>query len=265
MTVQSNKTLGAVGASLTLTGIVSTVISIYEQTSGASASLAFVGITAVISLLAFIGGILLLVAMYGFSKDYSKNRIFTYLIYAIIIAIVSGVIIVVVWFSFTLASIVGQASSASSPPSSAQIQTLITPYTAALLPALALTTFIPLFFVYRSFNLLAQKSGVTLFRSAARIFVLAAVSNLVLGAVIAVLAYTGGLHYQTLLLAFTPGAFIQYIAWGFTAKGFFSIQPPAAPPTTVQPYPSSQVQYCPNCGNQTMLGDVYCVRCGKKL
>jgi uncharacterized membrane protein len=265
VTVQSNKTIGAVGASLTLTGIVSTAISIYQQISGVSANLIVVGVTAVVGVLAFVGLILFLVAMYGFSKDYAENRIFNYLIYAILVGVVSVVILGIAWFGFAMISVLSQVSSAVPPSSSTQIQALITPYLAALLPVAGLIMFAPLFFIYRAYNTLSLKSGVSLFRGAAKIFMLSAVLNVLLGVAFAIFAFTGGLHYPALLLAFTPGAVVQYIAWAFTAKGFFDIQPPAIPTMQTQPYAAGQNRYCLNCGTQVQTGDAYCVRCGKKL
>jgi uncharacterized membrane protein len=266
MTIQSNKTLGGVGACLTVTGVVSTVVSVIEQASGASSSWAGFGLTAAIGLLTFVGFILFLVSMYGFSKDYAERRIFTYIVYGILIAIVSAVIIGVAWFGFTMISLLNQVSNAGSSPSSAEIQALLTPYTSILYPAMAVITVVTMFFLYKSYNLLAQKSDISLFRTAAKIFVLAAILNLILGTVFAVLAYTSGIHYTTVVLAFAPGAFLQYIAWAFAAKGFFAIQTPAAPITPAQPYPAaSQILYCPNCGAQTQPNAIYCVKCGKKL
>jgi hypothetical protein len=127
-------------------------------------------------------------------------------------------------------------------------------------------TLIVLFFVYRAYNLLAQKSGVQLFRTAAKIFVLSAVINIFLGIIFAVLAYTNVVQYTAIVLALTPGAFVQYIAWALSAKGFFAV-PSSTPPTAfTQPYPAAnQSFYCPNCGAQTQPGNSYCVRCGKKL
>jgi uncharacterized membrane protein len=267
VTVQSNKTLGAVGACLTITGVISTVVSIIQQVSGASTT-NWIGfaVTAVASLLALVGSILFLVAMYGFSKDYAERRIIMYIVYGILIAIISGVIIGVAWIGFAIISVLGQLSNAGSPSGSAQMQALINPFTAILIPALSAIALVTMLFIYKSYNLLAEKSGVPLFRTAAKIFVLSAILNIILAAVFAILAYTSVIQYTTIVLALTPGAFIQYIAWALSAKGFFTIQPPAPPTAPTQPYPTAnQTLHCPNCGAQTQPGNVYCVRCGKKL
>lgn len=258
--------MGGLGACLVLTGVASTVISIIQQVSGNTASLVGLGLTAAIGLLSFIGYILFLVAMYGFSKDYTERRIFTDIIFGILIAIVSGVIIGVAWVGFVFISLFGQLSSVGSLSSNAGSQALITPYTAVIIPVMTGITLVVLLFIYRAYNLLAKKSGVQLFGSAAKIFVLSAVLNIFMTVIFAVLAYTNVIQYTAIVLALTPGAFVQYIAWALSAKGFFTIQPPAPPTATTQPYPAAnQTRYCPNCGAQTQPGNVYCVRCGKKL
>lgn len=251
---------------MALTGVVGTVASTLQQVSGISTNWAGFGLTTATGLLAFVGFVLFFVAMYGFSKDYAERRIFMYIIYGIVIAIVSGIIIGVAWFGFTMFSLLSQLSSVGSISSSAEIQAMLTPYTAILLPTMAGVMFVVLFFIYKSYNLLAQKSSVTLFSSAAKIFVLAAIVNIIIGAAFAALAYTSSIDYRTLMLGFTPGAFIQYIAWAFAAKGFFAIQSPVSQRTAVQLYPATNhTLYCPNCGAQTQLHDVYCAQCGKKL
>ncbi len=266
MAVQSNKTLGAIGACLTLTGVISTVITIIEQVNGFPTDRVGFWVTSVVSLLAFVGSILVLVAMYGFSKDYSERRIFTYLIYGIVAALVSGVVIGVAWFGFTLIGLLSQFSNVGSSASSSQIQALIAPYVSALIPAMSVVSIVVMFFVYRSYNLLAHKSGVPLFRTAAKTFVLSAIVNIILGTVFAVLAYTSGIQYTTIVLALAPGAFIQYVAWALSAKGFLAINTPETQATPTQPYPTAyQTNYCSNCGAKVQPSDTYCVRCGKKL
>ncbi len=267
MTIQSSKTLGGVGASLAVTGIISTVLAAFRLSDGGLTSWTDLVLSGAVSLLAFVGSVLFFVAMYGFSKDYAEPRIFRYILYGILVAIVSGVIIGVALVGFTITSILCQVSSSSSLPiNSAEIQALILPYMAGLVPCMELVMLAVLFFFYRSYNILAEKSGVKHFRTAARILVLAGILNVVIGSIFAVFAYTNGIHYQTLFFASTPGAFIQYIAWAFAAKGFFAIQPPKVTNTMAQSYTiDTQRHECFNCGAQTQIGDVYCVRCGKKL
>ena len=60
MTIESNRTLGGIGALLTLTGVVSTVITIIQSGNTASTNLASLGISSIIGILTFVGFILVL-------------------------------------------------------------------------------------------------------------------------------------------------------------------------------------------------------------
>ena len=72
MTIQSNRTLGEIAAIFSMLGIVSTVSSVFLNGYPASTvtNLPLVLVTSLVGLFAFVGFILFLVAMYGFSKDY---------------------------------------------------------------------------------------------------------------------------------------------------------------------------------------------------
>ena len=265
MTIESNRTLGGIGALLTLTGVVSTVITIIQSGNTASTNLASLGISSIIGILTFVGFILFLVSMYGFSRDYGEHKIFRYILYGFLGAIISGVVIGAFWLVFTIMGVLSNFSSL--PNDSAQIQSLLMPYITPIIPVMSVVTLVWIFFNYKAYNLLADKSGVNLFGSAAKIFVLGAAVNLAVSIAFGVLAYNGSISYSTLLLSSAPGAFIQYVAWALMAKGFFSIKAPAVQATTQQTYPTitTPVQYCPGCGAQNQTDSTYCVRCGKKL
>lgn len=265
MTIESNRTLGGIGALLTLTGVVSTILTISQSGNAASTNWAILGVSGIIGLLTFVGFILFLVSMYGFSRDYAEHRIFRYILYGFVGAIISAVVIGTVWFAFTIVGVLSNYSSL--PTDSSNIQSLLTPYFTPLVPIMSVVTLVWIFFNYKSYNLLANKSEVHLFRSAAKILVLGGIVNLAVGGAFAVLAYNGSIGYSTLLLASAPGAFIQYVAWALTAKGFFSIKAPAVQATTQQTYPAvtTPAQYCTGCGAQNQTDSIYCVQCGKKL
>jgi uncharacterized membrane protein len=265
MTIESNRTLGGIGALLTLTGIVSTVITIIQSGNTASTNLASLGISSIIGVLAFVGFILFLVSMYGFSRDYGEHRIFRYILYGFLGAIISGVVIGAFWLVLIMRGVISNFYSL--PHDSAQIQSLLMPYITPIIPVMSVVTLVWIFFNYKAYNLLAGKSGVNLFGNAAKIFVLGAAVNLAVSIAFGVLAYNGSISYSTLLLSSAPGAFIQYVAWALMAKGFFSIKAPAVQSSTQQTYPiiTTPVQYCPGCGAQNQTNSAYCVGCGKNL
>jgi uncharacterized membrane protein len=247
-----------------LTGIVSTVLTAVASVTE-STNLGLLLLNGIIGFLPFIGFILFLVSMYGFSKDYSEPRIFRYIIYAFIGAIVTAVVVMTIWAILTFVNILNQATL-SSLTSSTDVESLLAPYLSPIMPIMSVVSLIWIYFNYKSYNLLAAKSEVSLFRNAAKIFVIGAVVNVAIASVFAVLAYTGIISITSMELVSLPGGLIQYVAWAYMAKGFSAIKVP--PTQTVEPqiFPAGTVtQFCPNCGSPTQPNEVYCVRCGKKL
>ncbi len=272
MTIQSNRSLGGIGAILTIVGAIGSAVSVlqlaYPVGNLSVLNIGILAISSVVSVVAFVGFILFLVAMYGFSKDYGERRIFSYILYGLIIAIVLAVVIGVIWFAFFMVNMLMVIPILSPTPSSTtQIQTLLAPYYGPLLAAMSIVMLVWILYNYKAFNLLAHKSGVHLFHNAARIFLLGAVINVAVGVIFAVLGVTGFLGYNTLLLASVPGGAVMYIAWAFAAKGFYSIvAPPTQPLTQSIVSPTSyQVKYCPNCSAQNRVDSSFCERCGQKL
>lgn len=261
--------MGGIGALLTLTGIISTIITIIRAGNPASADWELLGVGSILGVLTFVGFVLFLISMYGFSKDYGEQKIFRYILYGFVGAIILAVVITTVWSAFTLLGVLSNLSSYTSlPTDSYQIQTLLAPYISPLVPFMSVVTLVWIYFNYKSYNLLAEKSKVNLFRSAAKIFVLGVIVNLAVGSVFAVLVYNGSTGYSTLLISSAPGAFIQYFAWALMAKGFFAIKAPAIQAT--QPYTytgttSQAAKYCSTCGTQNQADASYCAGCGQKL
>jgi uncharacterized membrane protein len=276
VTIQTNKTLGGVGAILTLLGVIGTILSIAQFSASditlasiSPISIGVLGVSSILSALSFVGFILFLIAMHGFSRDYGERKIFSYILRGLIIAIVTAIVIGVVWFAFFMVSLLSVISTLTPvpPASSSQIQSLITPYYAPLMAAMTVVLLVWVIYNYKAYNLLAEKSGVQHFRNAAKIFVAGAAVNIAVGVIFTALSFSGSVSYNTLLLVSVPGGLVMYVAWAFVAKGFFSIQAPATQTfmQQVNPQPSIQVKYCPNCGAQNRIDSSYCERCGKKL
>jgi uncharacterized membrane protein len=273
LTIESNRTLGGLGACLTLVGAISTVLSAVRfasnSTTAGLADLGILGASGITSAIALVGFILFLVAMHGFSREYGERKIFTNIIYGFIAAIVSAVIIGVTWFALVMVNVFSNISSLNTSPStsSSQIQALITPYMAPLMAAMSIVQLIWIFFNYKAFNPLAEKSQVAHFRTAAKIFVLGAIINIAVAIAFVVMGLNGSTDYNTTLLISVPGGAVQYIAWAFAAKGFFSIKTPA-PTTFIPSFSPSQtpaVRYCMHCGAQNQVDSAYCIRCGQKI
>jgi uncharacterized membrane protein len=267
MSLETNRKLGGVSSILSLLGIISTVATLIEYSLGGFTSqistsmLRLLGITGILGFVAFIGFVLFIVAMYGFSKDYSEHRIFTYIIYGLVGTIITGIIIGVVWVAFTFATIF---SSSPNPSSSSSIS----PYTPILTAFFSIASFVWIYFIVKSYNILSDKSETPLFKNGAKILFAGTILNVVLNLVFAVLILSGSLPANALLLASIPGGILNYIAQGVFAKSFFSIKVPVHSQTYTPSHMSftpSKARYCPNCGAENQTDSIYCIRCGRKL
>ena len=100
MTIESNRTLGGIAACFTLIGVVSQVSMLFQYTlpNSSPAYIAISAISGIVGVLGLVGFILFLIAMHGFSKDYGENRIFSYILYGLIVSIVAGVIALIIGF-----------------------------------------------------------------------------------------------------------------------------------------------------------------------
>lgn len=279
MTIESNRKLGAIGSLLTIIGAVSTVLTVIQYSSLLTPTtidmvpnFALLAASGAVSMVAFVGFILFLIAMYGFSKDYQQPKIFNSVLYGIIITIVAAVILGVIWFVLTIANILSLIPTIV-PPTHTQIPTnliqeLMTPYAAMLMAGMSLVILVWIGYFYKAFNLLSEKSKVKFFSSAAKIFVLGALITVAVSFTLAMLSINETVDYTTTLLASIPGAAVQYLAWALAAKGFFSIK---VPPQEVAQTNASvwaanpDVRYCTNCGTPNQADSTYCTRCGKKL
>ncbi len=213
--------------------------------------------------------------MYGFSKDYNDHRIFSYLMYGIVITIIAVVVataiaVLVVLFNFvTLFPNLGSASS------SAQISSSFSKTFGVITPIFGLIGIIWIAFVVRAFNLLSDKSQIPLFRVGAKVLLAGALVNIVIAIIFSVVDIYISIPLNTLLAILTIGGVVQDIAWIFLAMSFFRIQAPALQtvytqkpsqvPSIYTQVLSGKVKYCPNCGASNQLDASYCTRCGQKL
>jgi uncharacterized membrane protein len=259
MAVQSNKTLGALGACLTIAGVVGTAASVLRFATGSSTTgILEIGIVGIGGLLGFLGFIFFMVAMHGFSQDYSERKIFDHVLNGFIFAFVATIIAAVLGLFAAVSIVFLFNQSGSSSPLA---------FTTGLATAvLSLIQLCYIIFVNRGLNLLANKSDSSQLHEATKIFLAGAVTNVILSVAFTLIGLTGSINSAVYTLVLVPGAIIQYVAWYYAAKGFLAIQPPA---TSAQPYyapyAAGQIRYCSNCGTQVQPSDVYCVRCGKKL
>jgi len=262
--------LGGIGAVLTVVGAVSTVSSLirYVYPNSIASDVAFSAVTSLFGFAAFVGLILFLVAMYGFSRDYGDHKIFNYILYGIIYTIVAAVIvgiIAVVVVLANLGSIIPNLGASTTSP--AQIQEIMLTYLGPFFAVFGVIGLIYVVFNVKAFNLLSDKSQVPLFRTGAKVLLAGGLLTTVLGIVFAVLAAAGSLSFNALLVIAIPGGLVQDAAWVLLAMAFFRIKvPPTETLTTSYTPPvSGQVKYCTHCGMPNQLDSAYCTRCGQKL
>ncbi len=277
LTIESNRTLGGVAAILTLLGIFSQIASLFHYIfpNSFGASLFYTGVGGIFGVLALVGFLLFLIAMYGFSKDYNEHRIFSNLLYGFIVTVIAVVVVTVIAVLIILFNFATLFPNLSSSTSSSQISSSFSKTFGSISPFFGLVGVVWIVFVMRSFNLLSDKSKVPLFRTGGKVLLAGALVNVVIAVVFAVLGVYVSIPLNTLLALLTIGGVIQDIAWVLLAMSFFRIQAPAPQtayaqkssqvPSIYTQVLSGQVKYCPNCGAPNQLDASYCTRCGQKL
>jgi uncharacterized membrane protein len=272
VTIQINKNLGRWGALLTLLGIISTLTSVIEfflpkPNVGATLGLSLVSL--VVGLAAFVGFVLFLVAMYGFSKDYGERKIFDYLLYGLIGSIAGVIVLAILGFAFVLGSLFSAFPNLNGSTNASAIQSTLMPSLLVFTGLGLVIGLIWIFLNYKAINLLAKKSEVPTFKTAAKLLLAGPLINIVVVILIAALVSTSSIEnaVNVLTLVSVPGSVVQYIAWWLMAKGFSEIKVPPIQnvPSTYAPLASVQAKYCSHCGTPTQFDSEYCTKCGQKL
>jgi uncharacterized membrane protein len=194
--------------------------------------------------LALAGYILFLVAMHRLSKYYSDHSIFSNLIKALIIQIVTGIVIAVVVLiavSVVFSGIIVPMTGSAVP---GVVFGAIAVYAVVAIIGFVISFYCAILYK-RSFDRLAEKSGVDSFHTAGLLYLIGTILNIV-----------------------AVGGIIIWIAWIFAALGYRKLQPlPSQPAPFVPPYQSGAVavKCCPTCGADNNPDAVYCRNCGRLL
>jgi uncharacterized membrane protein len=227
------------------------IISVSRVASGTAVTPSYSGVfTSVIviavvgSVLALAGYILFLIAMHRLSQYYKEPSIFSNLLRALIIQIITAVILGVIVVVMVLLA----AGSVPIEPTASVQPLIITTFLAIIVASLvifAISIYCAVLYK-RSFDRLAEKSGVDSFHTTGLLYLIGAVLNI-----------AGGI-----------GAIIIWIAWIFAAMGYQKLQPsPTAPAPFVPPYQPGTVamKRCPTCGAENSPDALYCRNCGRLL
>lgn len=208
MTLESNKTLGGVGAILVVVGF-----------------LGFFG-TGYAALLTLVGIILTLIALKGFSDHYNEGGIFNNALYGFISTII-GVVVFVGILVMTVLAAISTLGITDWTEWATKIQQNMTDWNAlwpwiepivvgaiAALIVLFVFLIISAIFFRRSLSTLSVKSGEKIFETAGLLWLIGA--------------------FLTIILV---GFILIWIAWILIVVGFFSIKTPAAQPPSTLPQP----------------------------
>ncbi len=198
-----------------------------------------------IAVLSIIGLILLILAMYYLSKYYSEPAIFKNIVYAIIIAIATGVGVTAAYVAL-LIPVSRTVTQVGTTPSPTQLFGQFLIGIIIILFATVVMGIISSILIMRAFNKLGEKSGVDSFKTAGLLYLLGVLLSIV------------GI-----------GAILSWIAFIFAAIGFYRLKPTAAAPAVTYPIVSPPVtlhaKRCPYCSTENKLDAAYCRFCGKPL
>ena len=194
-----------------------------------------------ISGVAIAGFVMFMYAMYSLSNYYNEPAIFKNVLYAFILSIVSGIVVLVLVFVVLISTFLGFSPANTPSATTTVFMEIILIYAVVFVVALAFGIINGLLYM-RAFNKLKEKSGVDDFGTAGLLFIIG---------------------------VFIP--IIMWIAWIFASMGFNKLK--AAPTTSPnvsyysQPSLSSMIQTkrCPNCGTENRADAIFCGNCGKPL
>ncbi|MEM3783618.1 MAG: DUF996 domain-containing protein [Candidatus Bathyarchaeia archaeon] len=201
MSLESNKTLGGIGAILMVIGFLGLFGSAY------------------VGFLVLVGAILVLIALKGFADHYQEGGIFNNALYGFIAVIIGAVVTVAIFIMLVLQTL---ASIDWTNPMAVQQYFMSNLNALWSLAAGAIAAWV-VFFIFmvisavlirKSLNSLSEKSGEKIFGTAGLLWLIGAVLSIIL-----------------------IGFIVVWISWILVAVGFFSIKAAPVQPMPVQPAP----------------------------
>jgi uncharacterized membrane protein len=279
VTLESNRTLGGVGALLSVVSSAASFLSLAQFFFPSMYTAGFGGFLGLLGLAGFAGLILFMVAMNGLANYYKDRSIFNNALYWIITCIIEAVVaacLVFVVVLSVLSRIIGTLPSFTSanPPTFSSVLDILQPYIGYFIPvgvvvfAIAVVAVV---FLMRAFNRLAVASGVRLFKTVGLLFLAGVALAGALVLLAALLVLVGLVTFTSVLPLIVVSGLVNFAAWVLASMAFFRIRALASPQTfpqtalqTVTPA-AGQMKYCPHCGAGNIMDAAFCVRCGKKL
>lgn len=201
------------------------------------------GFAIVAGIIVLAGYILFLIAMHRLSQYYTERTIFSNLIRALIIQIVTAVVLTVIAVVVIFLS-TSRLITPSSTATPSVVLGLLGLYAVIVLVSFAISIYCAVLYK-RSFDRLAERSGVDSFRTAGLLYLIGMILNIV-----------------------AVGSIIVWIAWIFAALGYRKLEPlPPQPAPFTPPYQPGAVamKRCPTCGAENSPDAIYCRNCGRLL
>jgi uncharacterized membrane protein len=267
--------LGLIGSLLMVVSGAGSVLTVAGNASSSTdtINLLVLGVFGgLLGLAGFVGIIIFLISLFGLSRDYQEHGIFNNILYGAVAFIATaalvGVIIGIMALLFSISDLnpnlspnpVSAVSIADTPSLTSNLLSVSEP----LITGLAAVMF-AVFFI-RSLNLLAEKSGVPLFKTTAKVLLASAITIAIIDLVGAVLVLNTSLSQTNFTIITGSVGLLQYVVWGLLAASFFRIVPPPPEPAPIYTPPAPvRVKYCHRCGAQNQMASQYCIKCGQKL
>lgn len=253
MSFESGKKLGFTASIIHfVTPIISAIIGILSflavlpnilaNNSGASFTFWLIILTIVVAIVGFIGSIMFLLGMRQLARYYNDPSIYRYTLYgfiAYLAGVASAYIFQTVFYGSPFSNFTAGSSSLA-----------FNSFIESLIPLIVISgssfiiAIITAIFYHRSFNLLANKTGINNFRTAGTLYLIGTVLTIIL-----------------------IGALIVWIAWIFSVIGFSALKKTDSSSQwySQQTPTSNQLQYCIYCGAANLADTVYCQTCGKQF
>ncbi|MDR1993838.1 MAG: DUF996 domain-containing protein [Nitrososphaerota archaeon] len=187
--------------------------------------------------LSMIGYVLFMVAMYLLAQHYNTPKIFRNLLNVLLIQITAGVATIAVAIICLLATL-GSFTSAGSTGVPSFVMSFLFIILAVVVVWYALSIYCGLLYK-RSFDSLAEKTGVDRFK-------------------------TAGLIYLVGIIL--PLPFVIWIAWVFAAIGYHDISTDQPSDAVYQsPQDTKTTKRCSHCDAENLLDSSYCCVCGRQI
>jgi uncharacterized membrane protein len=227
VSVESNRTLGGIGALMILVGSIFSLISLvqYVFPSVSTVVTVFGGLLGILS---FVGLIIFMVAMNGLANNYKDRGIFDNALYGIIVIIVGVVLAGAIAVLLVLSSITSLSIQLTNP--SLDMELFLPTIIGFIIPVILVITVFGLtqsWFFLRAFSKLAAKSQVSLFRTGGLLFIAGVAVSVTSFLIGAVLVNADLMAIDGLYVLGSVGSVVYGVAWAVVTMSFFRIRAPS--------------------------------------